>query len=65
MAAVTGIIHDITHISACVHDNKEMLTAIPMFSASGKKTRLQRRLPDVKISCELNVAYVNRKLKIN
>ena len=33
-----------------------------MFSGSGYTTRLLRRLPDVWISCELTMSFINRKL---
>ena len=38
-------------------------TAIPMFSGSGYTTTLRRELPDVWTNEELNMGFVNRKLK--
>ena len=50
------------NISARIHDSDETPTVIPMFSGSGYMTRLERRLPDLWISCELRMSSVNRKL---
>ena len=49
-------------ISASIHVINENPTVVLMFSGLGYTTRLLRRLPDVWISCELTMSFVNRKL---
>ena len=49
------------NISACIHDSKEIPTAIPMFLGSGYMIRLLRVLFDVRICENSKMAVWNRK----
>ena len=51
MVPLIGSINDITYVSASIHNNNKIPTAIPMFSGSGYKIRLMWRLLDMWI-CE-------------
>ena len=59
---LTGSRNDITHISACMHYHNESPTTISMFSGSGNKTRLLRRLPDALICKESKMAHIDCQL---
>ena len=51
----------VTQSSACMHNNNDISTDIPMFSASGNRTRLLQKQLDVCISGESNMSVCNRK----
>ena len=59
---VTGSRYVIKHISACIHNSNNIPTAMPMFSGSGNKTRLLRRLLDVWICEGSHMAHINFRL---
>jgi len=63
--SLTGSTSDITHVSACVHDNNEIPTVIAVFSGSDNNTwRLCRigRLTDVWSFEESQMAHINFRL---
>ena len=62
---VTWSRDDITHISACIHDSNGIPTAIPMFSGSGNKTRLLRKLIGVWICQESMMANIFRRRTVS
>jgi len=50
-----------TCIFGYVRNSNEIPTATPMFSRSGSKTEVLRRMPDVRIGDKLKMAAYNRK----
>ena len=59
---LTGGKNDITYSSASIHHSHEIPTAVPMFSGSGNKARLLRRLLDAWICWESKMVHINLRL---
>ena len=60
---MTRSISDIMYISACIRDNNEILTPIPMFSGSSNTLRLMWILSDIGVTGISDMAANNCKYK--